>query len=75
MVYPVLTTLAVVGTANHYLFDVVCGLALGLFALQLFRPEEAFGAAERLLIADAAIVSTGHPASPAPEVCSRPSDA
>jgi membrane-associated phospholipid phosphatase len=40
MVYPVLTTLAVVGTANHYLLDVVCGLALGLAALQLFRPDQ-----------------------------------
>jgi hypothetical protein len=40
MVYPVLTTLAVVGTANHFLLDVVCGLALGLAALQLFRPDQ-----------------------------------
>jgi membrane-associated phospholipid phosphatase len=40
MVYPALTTLAVVGTGNHYLLDVVCGLALGLAALQLFRPDQ-----------------------------------
>jgi PAP2 superfamily protein len=40
MIYPVLTTLAVVGTANHYLLDVVFGLALGLAALQLFRPDQ-----------------------------------
>jgi hypothetical protein len=82
MVYPVLTTLAVVGTANHYLFDVVCGLALGLFALQLFRPEDAFGAADRLLAAEVPATvpsvrpadrSTG-PADPSSDVFARRSE-
>jgi hypothetical protein len=54
MVYPVLTTLAVVGTANHYLFDVACGLALALVSLQLFRPEQSALEAEQLLEVDLA---------------------
>ena len=40
VVYPVITTIAVVLTANHYLLDVVVGIGVALFALALWPVPE-----------------------------------
>ncbi len=40
MAYPVMTTLVVIGTGNHFLLDVVFGVGLALLSLRIFRPQQ-----------------------------------
>jgi hypothetical protein len=48
--YPVLTTLVVLGTANHYLLDVLAGAALWAVAEAAVRRARVFSAAARIRI-------------------------
>jgi hypothetical protein len=59
--YPVMTTIAVIATANHFLLDTIAGGVLGLLALVIaarLSRRDAGGAGRRL-----ALVGAGHPPS------------
>ena len=53
MAYPVMTTLVVVATANHYLLDAVAGAAVVALAVQLSRHTAKWGRAGQPLPAGA----------------------